>query len=898
MTRPESVNQYGLPPVGARDEVAIKNWFESLSIKARLFLLTSVSSAVGLIVAGMIIGWQNYELDHRELRERLQTQASVIAANSADSIKHGSLAEVVHVLNALRVDDEVLAAEVRGADETVLAHVKFDRGSDAGSMDVGAPILDGEKLLGSVHLRGSAEDIEEALVQQAIVMVLVLFGALGLALLATSMLHKMISRPVSELAQAKAHLEIALASAEKATRAKSEFLANMSHEIRTPMNGVVGMLDLLHTEPLEPEARSMLETARNSADALLTLINDVLDFSKIDAGKLTLEKIDFEPRPLAEEVATLFTRDAAAKGLELSCAVHNDVPEVLAADPTRLRQIMANLVANAVKFTSRGEVLLGLQIRADSLTHAIGDTVTLQIVVQDTGIGMTKAVIDQLFVAFTQADNSTTRKYGGSGLGLAITHRLVAAMGGSIKVISEPGRGSTFSVFIPVEVRPRVAAVPVAADLSSLRILIVDDNPTNRCILEHYLVREGAAFASAASAREGLQLARSAAEKGAPFDVVLLDYQMPELDGVGFLRELRADAQLARMRCIVLSSLGDRVAEADTLDVAAWLTKPVRKAQLHSMLIAATRHHAAVAKGAPDGSARPDYSAARVLLVEDNRVNKEVALRMLKTLGVEAMLASDGAEAVTLIAEGAFDLVLMDCQMPVMDGYAATGVVREREAANGLPRMPIVAMTANALEGDREKCLAAGMDDYAPKPIKLEVLGKILAKWLQSAPSRATPSAALAESATPAPPAVVERSASALDLEVLAQLKDLMGDGLPDVIDTYLNDTPVQLEAMTDAIAARDAEALGRAAHSVKSSSMALGAVVVSRVAEALELHVHSDGTVEQAQRSVDAVRVAFEEAARRLRARAQEERTSRARGDGSPSGTFVKEPGPSRKRA
>jgi len=655
----------------------------------------------------------------------------------------------------------------------------------------------------------------------------------------------------------------------KANEAKSAFLANMSHEIRTPMNGVVGMLDLLHREQMGPDARSMLETARGSADALLNLINDVLDFSKIEAGKLTLEKIDVDLRSLAEEVATLFTQQAHGKGVEISCAVHNEVPAVMAGDPTRLRQIMANLVGNAVKFTERGEVLLGVQIRgaeADQTSApAPGNVLMMQILVQDTGIGMLAEVREKLFQAFTQADDSTTRKYGGTGLGLAITKKLVDAMGGTIKVRSQPGRGSAFSVFLPLEVRSREARVH-PTDLRGMKALIVDDNPTNRCILEHYLHHEGAAWVSASSAREGLNLASAAVKEGAPFDVVLLDYQMPEMDGIGFLRELRQDRAIAHTRCVVLSSLGDRVAEADSLGISAWLTKPVRRAQLQNLLaeIAGRIPEAVTRQGKPVSGA--DYMGARVLLVEDNRVNQEVALRTLKSFGIEAQAAADGAQAVTRVRESRFDLVLMDCQMPVMDGYEASRRIRTWEQEGAHPHLTIVAMTANALEGDRERCLNAGMDDYLPKPVKREVLAAALAKWLpthtaQVAAANVTEGADQAQLAHARSPS----NESALDMAVLAELAELMGEGLGHVIGTYLSDTPTQLAAIAKAIAQADYEGMGRCAHSIKSSSQSLGTLVLGRAAEGLEMLAHERSPLDEAERLLAAMRVAFDAAKSRL---------------------------------
>ena len=353
-------------------------------------------------------------------------------------------------------------------------------------------------------------------------------------------------------------------AAEAANKAKSEFLANMSHEIRTPLNGVIGMLDLLDRDAFDPEQRSMLETARSSADALLTLINDVLDYSKIEAGKLALEQIDLDLAPIVEEVAMLFSRQAHAKGIELSCLVHRDVPAIVRGDPTRLRQILTNLVSNAVKFTERGEVFIGLQVTGTDVVEGIGTVALLRAEIRDTGIGMSEDVIGRLFHAFTQADSSTTRRYGGTGLGLTIARRLIEAMNGTLEVTSEAGKGSTFSVTLPLPVTKYATNAAQPADLRGLKALIVDDNPTNRLILEHYLTAAGMQHVSVASARLGLEAAGSAAKSSAPFDIVLLDYQMPEMDGLGFISSLRAEPTIANIPCVVLSSLGDRGGLPDT----------------------------------------------------------------------------------------------------------------------------------------------------------------------------------------------------------------------------------------------------------------------------------------------------------------------------------------------
>jgi len=528
-------------------------------------------------------------------------------------------------------------------------------------------------------------------------------------------------------------------AAEAANKAKSEFLANMSHEIRTPLNGVIGMLDLLDSDAFDSEQRGMLDTASSSADALLTLINDVLDYSKIEAGKLALEQIDFELSPIVEEVATLFSREAHAKNLELSCLVRREVPAVVRGDPTRFRQILANLVTNAVKFTARGEVFVGLQVTSTNVVEGV-PVVVLRVEVRDTGIGMSPEVVGRLFQAFSQADSSTTRRYGGTGLGLTIAKRLVEAMQGTMEVNSKPGEGSTFSVILPLPVAQHATITSEPGGLRGLKALIVDDNATNRLILEHYLTAAGMQYVSAAGALTGLEAARSAAWSGAPFDIVLLDYQMPDMDGLGFISALRADPAIANIPCVMLSSLGDRGGLQNTTGVAAWLGKPVRQAALLRILATIVGLSGA-REGIVEKRAREqfNFADARVLLAEDNVVNQKVALRVLQAFRVTAELATNGQEALGLAKTEHFDAILMDCQMPVMDGYEATRAIREWERTTNGRRVPIIAMTANALSGDRARCLAAGMDDHVAKPFRRETVGLALAKWLSCAVEKAAP---------------------------------------------------------------------------------------------------------------------------------------------------------------
>ncbi len=676
--------------------------------------------------------------------------------------------------------------------------------------------------------------------------------------------------------EAKKDVETKARELEQASKYKSEFLATMSHEIRTPMNGILGMTDILLDSSLDSDQRDCAETVKHSADALLTILNDILDFSKIESGKLEIEIIDFDLRVTVDEVMDLLAAKAQEKGLDLVGLVFASVPRFVRGDPGRFRQILLNLVGNAIKFTEHGEVVVHVLLETE-----IADMVQLRVEVLDTGIGLSSEAQERLFQPFSQSDSSTTRRFGGTGLGLSICKQLVILMGGTIGLDSQAGHGSRFWFTLQLEKQPNPAAssIEVGDSLDGVRVCIVDDNANIRHALSHYIEAWGMSCLVVENGRAVLSLLKEAVVHNQPCDILIVDRHMSEMDGFEIARHVRADPDLSRIQIVMLTSMGQRgdAAIAQEAGIGAYVTKPIHHDRLRKCL-------SLLRNGRNIGDSPiitqhtiqeifPQVSA-HILVAEDNLVNQKVVSRMLQKLNYRVDIVANGREAVEAVFSHSYDLVLMDCQMPEMDGFEATHEIRRRVAESvdcemqderleredgsreafkerrgtkdeqgGTSRIPIIALTANAMKGDREQCLEAGMDDFISKPVKKEILDEVLTRWIRLSRDFGQPAAEseLPHTSHPSTSKQLEslHTSLSIDPQTILNLRDLGGEDDPEffnsVIEQFITDLPSHVAAIHTAILQEDPQALMKAAHACKGSCRNIGAQVLAEICLALE---------------------------------------------------------------
>ena len=858
------------------------------SIRAKLTLMMALLSLVVLLLASVAFMTNDIARIRGGMVSSLSVLASVIGKNSAAALAFNDRAAALEALTALGAEKSIESASIDRADGSVLASypeiaryygpaadrlqlrqgkggadtgVKYAFGAD--SLDLVAPIRVDHERIGTIHIRASLDPVRSQIRADVMVVGAILVIAILVAFGLAALLQNSISGPVLALAdimrrvkserdytlratwsgqnelgmltegfndmleqirERDRELKQARDAAELASRAKSRFLAHMSHEIRTPMSGLLGMTELLLETDLTDQQAKFCNTVHRSGKALLHVIDDILDFSKVEAGRMELEILDFNLREAVEEVMELLAEPAHRKGLELLLQVDPGIPVMAGGDPTRLRQVLTNLVGNAIKFTERGEVFVRLRrLSADERDVTVGFEV------RDTGIGMTRDACARVFELFTQADGSTTRHYGGTGLGLAISRRLVEMMGGTIEVSSRPGQGSVFRFHVRLHRRGEHAGKLRDDVLRGRRVLVVDDNETSRTILEHQLAGWGLRHDSASGGKQALAMLRTAVDQNDAYDIAILDMYMPGMDGVTLARAIRSDRLLAATPLIMLTSVGTAgdTGLAQDSAIHGYLHKPVRQSDLYNSLLQATATPVVAAREEHGAAPSPAPGRLRLLLAEDNRVNQEVVLSMLEMLGCHCELAVNGHQVLAALEQREFDIVLMDCQMPEMDGFGATAAIRRRERQSPGRHVPIIAVTANVMEGDREQCLQAGMDDYLSKPFTRRQLLEVLQRWCRD------PSAAGEAGADgPAPEYT-------LDPQSLHKIRSLQQPGKPDLlgrlIDLYLSDCPGIMNALRSAIDSGNAEQVRQHAHRMRSGSASLGALRLAGLCSELE---------------------------------------------------------------